>query len=219
MQICLIEDYAHYLARGGVDGSGGIYLTEADLILVPFEGLGLKKRNHSYALDHHRTNQTLMHEATHMLMRGPLLKDGWFVEGTAEYVATIPMRQNSLLIANHLSSIKSYITANGYKGGGGFDLGTNIELTPLKHFMEADYATFQSIENSYPYALLLFYYLVHADQNGDAQGLRNYAQALHDGAESSTARKHILAGRDYRTLEKLLTNSWSQVGINLSFRN
>ena len=109
LQVRLIENYSHYLREGGAPGSGGIYLTEPDLILVPFEGLGLEKKNDSYALDPTRSNQTLMHEATHMMMRGPLLKDGWFVEGAAEYVATIPMRKNTLLIENHRESIKSYI--------------------------------------------------------------------------------------------------------------
>ena len=219
LKVRLIEDYGLYLREGGAKGSGGIYLTDPDLILVPFEGLGLEKKNSSYALDLNRSNQTLMHEATHMMMRGPLLKDGWFVEGAAEYVATIPMKQNSLLLENHRDSIRQYVTGYGYRNGGGHNLGKNIELTSLQKFMEADYRTFQRIPNGYPYALLVFNYFAHFDGKGDGARLRAYAQALNEGAKSSTARKKLLAGRDYRTLELLLTNSYKQDGINLTFRN
>ena len=219
LQVRLIEDYSRYLREGGAPGSGGIYLTDPDLILVPFEGLGLEKKRNSYALDLSRSNQTLMHEATHMMMRGPLLKDGWFVEGAAEYVATIPIKKNTLLLENHRDSIRRYVTGYGYRNGGGHNLGKNIELTSLQEFMESDYQGFQSIPNGYPYALLVFNYFAHTDGNGDGARLREYARALNEGANSSTARKNLLAGRDYQTIEKLLTNSYVKDGINLSFRN
>lgn len=219
LQVRLIEKYSHYLREGGAPGSGGTYLTDPDLILVPFEGLGLEKKRGSYALDLNRSNQTLMHEATHMMMSGPLLKDGWFVEGAAEYVATIPTKKNTLLIENHRESIRRYVTSYGYANGGGHNLGYEIELTSLKTLMECDYRSFQSIPNGYPYSLLLFNYFAHTDGNGDGARLREYAQALNEGANNSTARKKLLAGRDYRTLEKLLTNSYLQDGINLRFRN
>lgn len=219
LQVRLIEDYSQYLREGGAPGSGGIYLTEPDLILVPFDGLGLEQKRGSYALDSRRSNQTLMHETTHMMMWGPLLKDGWFVEGAAEYVATIPMNRNSLLLENHLDSIVSYVTSYGYRNGGGHNLGRTLELAPLRTLMECNYQGFQEIENGYPYALLVFHYFVHSDREGDGAGLRAYAKALNEGADSGTARKKLLAGRDYRTLEKLLTNSWYQHGIRLHFRN
>lgn len=218
-QVHLIEDYTHYIARGGMQNSGGVYLSDVDLVLVPFDGLGLKARNGSYSLDTLRTNQTLMHEATHMLMRGPLLKDGWFVEGAAEYVATIPIAQNTLLISNHLSAIENYVTSVGYKGRGGHGLGRKITLSSLQDFMEGDYESFQATPHSYPYALLLFHYFAHSDGEGDGERLRNYVQALHAGAEIKSARKLLLAGRSYKTIETLLTESWEHHGINLTFRN
>lgn len=218
-QVHLIENYTHYIARGGMQNSGGVYLSDVDLVLVPFDGLGLKARNGSYSLDNLRTNQTLMHEATHMLMRGPLLMNGWFVEGSAEYVATIPIAQNTLLLSNHLSAVKNYVTSVGYKGRGGHGLGNEITLAPLKSFMEGDYENFQATPNAYPYALLLFHYFAHSDGAGDGARLRKYVEALYAGAGNNSARKHLLAGRSYKTLEKLLTDSWKDCDINLTFRN
>jgi len=183
LQVQLIEDYTHYVARGGAPGSGGVYLSDIDLVLVPFEGLGLKVSHGGYALDHLRTNQTLMHEATHMLMRGPLLKDGWFVEGAAEYVATIPIRQNALLLSRHATSIKNYVTSAGYGGRGGHGLGTKIELSPLKDFMEADYDDYQATPHAYPYALLLFHYFAHYDGEKDGK-LKRLNNSLVKAAES-----------------------------------
>ena len=150
LKVRLIENYGHYLREGGAEDSGGIYLTGPDLILVPFEGLGLEKKRGSYALDLKRSNQTLMHEAAHMMMRGPLLKDGWFVEGAAEYVATIPIKKNTLLLENHHDSISRYVTGYGYHNGGGHNLGSNIELTSLRKFMESDYQTFQRFPMAIP---------------------------------------------------------------------
>ncbi|MDP0492100.1 MAG: hypothetical protein Q7Q71_13710 [Verrucomicrobiota bacterium JB023] len=219
MAIHLIEDYEHYIARGGLPGSAGVYLSQPDVILVPFKGLGLISRHGEYALDPHRSTQTLVHEVTHMLMRGPLLQAGWFSEGAAEYVSTIPMTNDRLLIANHLASVKSYVTSYGYKGRGGHNLGARIQLTPLQEMMESDYDTFLDLPHSYPYSLLLFYFLAHMDGERDGQTLRDYVQVLHSGGDESTARKAILAGRDYKTLEKLLTNSWAQHGIYLNFGN
>ncbi|MFC0019115.1 hypothetical protein [Roseibacillus persicicus] len=219
LKVRLMEDYSNYLREGGTPESGGIYLTEPDLILIPFEGIGLRKEDGTYQLDSTRTNQTLMHEATHMMMRGPLLKDGWFVEGAAEYVATIPKKTNTLHVDSHLDAIKSYVCDYGYQDRGGHNLGPEIEFVSLQTLMECDYPTFQEIPNGYPYALLLFHYFAHADGEADGQRLRDYAKALNQGAENGTARKILLAGRDYRTLEKLLTNSWEKDGISLTFRN
>ncbi|MEM9081492.1 MAG: hypothetical protein AAGC74_12460 [Verrucomicrobiota bacterium] len=219
MLIQLLEHERDYVALGGLPGSGGAYLHDRDLIIVPFAGLGLKKSHRQYALDPHRTNQTLTHETTHMLMRGPLLQDGWFVEGSAEYVATIPAKNDRLLVSEHLASIKAYITSFGFGGKGGHNLGTNITLTPLKDFIEAPYDQFQQTPHAYPYSLLLFHFFAHQDEPGNAARLQLYAQSLLANSEKTTARKHLLAGRNYRTLEKLLTNSWHKHGINLSFSN
>ena len=219
LQVKLIENYDRYVKEGGSLDSGGMYLTSLDLILVPFNGLGLIKTNGSYALDPTRSNRTLVHEATHMMMRGPLLKDGWFVEGAAEYVATIPVQEQALILSNHLSSIKSYITSYGYNNGGGHNLSKEIQLTSLRQFMECDYATFQEIPHSYPYSLLLFHYFAHSDDEGEGSRLQAYTKALNSGAERSKARQILLAGRDYLTLERELTERWQKEGIELRFPN
>ncbi len=218
LRVLLFEEYSRYLREGGIPDSGGTYLVKRDLILVPFEGLGLKKTQDSYVLDLGRSNQTLMHEAVHMMMRGRLLKDGWFVEGAAEYVATIPMRQNRLLTDRHLDSLIRYITSYGYGNGGGHNLGRTVELAPLHTLMEADYEDFRHLENSYPYSLLVFHYFAHFDQAGDGANLKAYAEALSKGERTSSARKKLLAGRDYQTLEKLMTESWKQHGLTLRFQ-
>jgi hypothetical protein len=217
LQVNLIENTAHYVARGGIPGSMGVYRSDVDVILVPFAGIGLKAYGGSYSLDHERSNQTLIHEATHMLMRGPLLQDGWFVEGAAEYVATIPMHKSTLLVPRHRDAIKSYLTSYGYGNRGGHNLGDDIRLTSLEDFMEADYTTFQNIPHAYPYALILFHYFAHSDGAGDAERLRAYAHALHQGASTSSAREHLLAGRSYQALEELLARSWQRDGISLTF--
>jgi len=104
LRIHLIERYPHFLARGGTPGSGGVYLSDQDCILVPFQALGLKNGVDGYSLDLQRSNRTLVHETTHMLMKGPLLQAGWFIEGSAEYLATIPMKRNRLMPSQHFEA-------------------------------------------------------------------------------------------------------------------
>ena len=219
LRIQLIKDYKDFIREGGLPESGGTYLSEPDIILVPFDGLGLKEGLNGYSIDSRRTNQTLTHETVHMMMRGPLLKDGWFVEGSAEYIATIPMNRNILLAEQHFNSVKKYVTSTGFKKRGGHNLGTTIKLCSLRKLMESDYDEFRKIQNSYPYSLLLFYYLAHEDREGEARGLKRYAAALNAGRSTKAARKEILAGRDYRTLGKELTDYWKENGITLQFTN
>lgn len=217
LQIYLIEDSARYVARGGRPNSNGVYLSDADVILLPFAGVGLPQDSARIRNGKRASHQTLVHEATHMLMRGPLLQEGWFVEGVAEYVATIPIQEQTFLLTEHEHALKSYLMSTGYQNQGGHRLGSTIHLTSLKELMEADYDTFQQIPQAYPFALLLFHYFVHHDGEGDGKRLRDYAQALQQGADTNTARKLLLAGRSYRTLEKLLTNSWANYGLTLYF--
>lgn len=218
LEVLLFEDYPDYLREGGAPGSGGTYLNESDLILVPFEGLGLRKENEGYSLNEHRSNQTLMHEVTHMMMRGPLLKDGWFVEGAAEYVATIPTKKDSLLLESHLESVISYVSSYGFNSGGGHNLGKEIELAPVKTLLECDYHQFQNLENGYPYSLLIFYYFAHFDGKSDSARLKAYAQALNTGSDSQSAQSRLLANRDYDSLESEIAKAWSKHGLTLAFR-
>ncbi len=213
MKTYLIKDYANYIKMGGRPKTLGVYIPSQDVVLVPFLSLDLKK-----APGWKDGNNTLRHEVTHQLMRGQSQQAGWFIEGVAEYVATVPYAQNRLLTDRHLKSIVAMVSADGWNQREGYNLGQRVNLIRLQDFLVPDYATFQTREHAYPYALILFTYFARLDGQRDGAGLAKYVSALQDGVLESDARKHLLNGRSYEELEKDIAKAWNLHGLRLSFR-
>lgn len=213
MKTYLIEDYQTYLRMGGVPGSAGVFIPSQDVVLVPFQSLDLAK-----GPGLKDANNTIRHEVTHQLMLGQSQRAGWFIEGVAEYVATVPYDQNRLLVDRHLKSVLSYLTARGWNRRQGHNLGKVISFARLESFMEPNYRRFQAQEHSYAYALALFTYFAKMDGQRDGARLSRYVAALQDGRPEPEARKHLLDGRSYEQLEKDFAAGWAKYGLRLSFK-
>ena len=212
MKTYLIKEYEDYVRQGGSPGASGVYIPGQDVILIPFQSLDLNKRG-----GQKDANNTLRHEVTHQLMTGQSQQAGWFIEGSAEYVSTVPFDKTRLLADRHLKAITSYITDRGWSGRVGHNLGNTISLTSLESFMQPSYRRFQGQKNAYAHALILFTYFAKLDGQKDGANLAKYVAALQDGRPESDARKHLLAGRSYAELEKNVTSAWNLHGLRLKF--
>ncbi|WP_411847342.1 hypothetical protein AAFN60_08250 [Roseibacillus persicicus] len=217
MKTYLIKSYADYVKMGGPPKSGGVFISSRDIILIPYQSLGITNHGGRYRVDSKVGNYTLRHEVAHQLMLGQSQQAGWFIEGSAEYIATVPYQQTRMLVSHHQKSVIDYLTAYGWNGQGGRNLGRNLKLARLESLMNPDYATFQKQPNAYASALLLYYYFMKFDGKRDGAALAAYVGELQYGRPEFVAREKLLAGRSYAELEKQMAAAWNQVGIRLTF--
>ncbi|MEM9081854.1 MAG: hypothetical protein AAGC74_14315, partial [Verrucomicrobiota bacterium] len=218
MKTYLVRDKADYVRMGGPPNSAGVYIPSRDVILIPFESLGIRGSNGSYNMDRSTTNFVLRHEIAHQLMKGETQQAAWFIEGSAEFAATVPFEVSRMLLTHHQNAVISYLTANGWKEQGGRKLGRLIVMQKLEGFMSDSYAGFQGTNNSYASALLLYYYF--AQFEGDRKGTRlgKYVRQLQKGLPEQDARRELLGGKGYEQLERDVASAWNQVGIRLKFQ-
>lgn len=212
MKTYLIKNQVDYVKLGGLPNSAGVYIPSQDVVLIPFSSLDLNRAGLKDA------NNTLRHEVTHQLMTGQSQQAGWFIEGSAEYVATVPYDRTRLLVGRHTSSMAAYVSGYGWNGRQGHNLGKNVTFARLEEFMQPNYAAFQRQKHAYAYALVLYGYFAKFDGKKDGARLSQYVAALQDGRSEAEARKFLLAGRSYEQLEKEVASAWNVQGLRLSFK-
>lgn len=218
MKTLLVKEMEDYYRQGGVKGSSGVYLTARDLILVPFDslgefhlGAGNKRR---YKIDNH----VLRHEITHQLMRGQTQQAAWFIEGAAEYVATVPFSGYRMQLFKHRSAAVNYIIHTNYRLGTYEPAGRSMKLMPLKEFMNLNYGEFLTTEHSYKYALMIFYYFAKLEGEKDGALLKAYTKALQRDKPEAEAQKLLLKGGSWEQLQREIALAWNQLGIRIQFK-
>jgi hypothetical protein len=221
LEIRLFEQYDDYIAAGGMQGSAGVFIGGRALVLVPLDSLGVRKVGSGYMLDRDKSSKTLPHELTHQLTprlyfaRGSM---GWFTEGIAEYVAVTPYRSGAFSVRGNHKDIIDYTTAYGSKNTGGRALGENIQIDDLKKFMLQDYGEFlQYPQINYGCSLLITYYFLQMDGDGDAKRIKSFLKALRDGKTGEDAIAVLLDGRSYEQLGEEINKAWERRGISLTF--
>lgn len=219
-KIMLFETDESYRRAGGLEGSAGVYILSKDVIMVPFESLGLVKRSSSWSVDYDKTNKTLPHEITHQLMDREYFAPGaigWFSEGIAEYVAATPYRSGKFMVNKVQSAIKQYVT-HFAKDGRGRNLGTEINAPDLEEFMMISYREFIANSNfNYGLGALLVTYFNHYDGKGDAKNMKNFLRALKEGKKGLEAIEALRAGRTFDELEADITKGWRKRGVKINF--
>lgn len=217
MKTLLVKEREDYYRQGGMPGSGGVYLTARDLIIVPFDSLGEFHLGQGAQRRHKIENHVLRHEITHQLMRGQTQQAAWFIEGSAEYVATVPFSGYRMQVFRHPSAVVNYMIHTNYRHGTNQPAGRVMKLIPLQRFMNLSYNQFLATEHSYPYALMLFYYFAKLEGKKDGAILKAYTKALQRDQPEILAQKILLNGNTWEQLEKDLAQAWNQMGIRIQF--
>jgi len=221
LQITLFENFDDYVTAGGPPKSSGLFMGAKDVVMVPLSSLGVRPVGSGYMFDRDKSSKTLPHELTHQLTPrayfGPGAM-GWFSEGIAEYVAVTPYRSGAFSVRGNHNDIVAYITSYGTKNSGGRALGKDIHLPDLKAFMFQDYSNFlQQPQINYGGSLLITYYFLQMDGEGDGKRIKAFLKALRDGKTGEDALALLLDGRSFSQLAKDISKSWSHRGINLTF--
>lgn len=167
----LFRTMRRYVEAGGPENSGGVYLTDKGLFLVPFDSIGLKTVGQSYGKDDNYDTNTLVHELTHEMMHHWLhLLPIWVVEGTAEYAAILPLRVGKFRLSAAKNGLKDYLDYLKRQTRGGipepFPLEKLFTITPQE--WAGILAQNPGISRRlYFTSYLLVYYFMELDAKGD----------------------------------------------------
>lgn len=221
LQIQLFENYDDYVKAGGLPGSAGIFMGDKSAVVVPLTSLGVRPVGSGYMLDRDISSKTLPHELTHQLTPAAYFAPGamgWFSEGIAEYIAVTPYRSGAFSVRNNHNDIIDYATGYGSKDSGGRALGREIQVPALKSFILQSYESFlQDAQLSYGAGLLITYYFLQMDGEGDGKRIKAFLKVLRDGKAGDEALAVLLDGRTYKQLEEEISKAWSRRGIDLTF--
>jgi hypothetical protein len=219
--IRLFEKHEDYVEAGGPQESAGVFMGGKAMVLVPLTSLGVRSVGSGYMFDRDKSSKTLPHELTHQLTPDPYFSPGsmgWFTEGIAEYVAVTPYRSGSFSVRGNHRDIIEYVTAYGSKNMGGRALGKEIRLPSLKSFMVQDYGHFmEQAQLNYGCSLLITYYFLQMDGDGDGKRIKNFLKALREGKTGDDALAVLLDGRSFEQLEKEFAKAWSRKGVEFTF--
>jgi hypothetical protein len=221
--IKLYENTSDYFKAGAPPNSAGVFMGGRNLIKVPLESVGVRKVGSSYTLDRSTSNRVLAHEITHQLTPPAYFGRGqfnsWFIEGIAEYVAVTPYRTGQYSTRTSRRAAVDYATGFSRVDNRGRNIGTEIKISSLQAFMDMPYAQFVGSNGNFNYAvaLLLTYYFIHFDGDGDASNLRAYKRALIEGKDKEAATLVLLNGRSFGELEAAVEKAWRRHGVRFSF--
>lgn len=220
-KISLFEKEEDYHRAGGPAGSAGVFIGGKDAVLIPLASLGVKPVGSGYMLDRDKSSSTIPHELTHQLTPDSYFEEGgrgWFTEGIAEYVGATPYRSGTFSVRSNQKPIIDYVTRYGAKDMGGRALGTEIRMMKLKNFMLQDYGSFlETPQISYGCGLLVTFYFLHLDGEGDAKRMKEFLKALRSGKRGEAALELLLDGRTFEKLQEDFKKGWSRKGVEFTF--
>jgi len=218
LKVSLYRTIEDFRADGGLPGTVGSYLAREDRLLVPLEGLGVKKVGAGYEFDFSAGFHNVYHELSHLLWADIGHMAGiWMDEGFAEYIACAPY-DNLRFNFVRLPDAALEFAIGGNKKVASRALGKDIVMPHLKDFMSQSQPEFYKDPNkNYGLGLLLTWYFVTVD--GDGSGLRFKAaiKACQNG-DRDEARDALLGGRDYGQLEKDFATALRSKGVTVTFQ-
>jgi hypothetical protein len=180
-QIRLFGDRFDYYAAGGLIGSAGVYVPLKRHILVPMDGLNLKRvgsalRKNNSAYD----NSTLVHEITHQVMHDWLKHmPTWMVEGMSEYMSSLPYSNGKFRFNE--SARKNGIKAALTRWEGGRQ--TSYSILPAETLFsvnsrEWNRASGNAAVMNYSSSMLYVYYFMHLAGRGEGEDICTFAEAI-----------------------------------------
>lgn len=196
-----------YIQAGGPANSAGVYMPARKVFMVPFESLGLKESPKGWQRSSDYTTKTIVHELTHMMMDDALqTMPMWLIEGAAEYMELMPMRIGTFSPAGQFAALKEH-----NKSEPAFSLANTFSMThaawqnggvepppprptplvtgPGRPFIPGlgppgrNIVSQEDILKLYHAGLLLTYYFIHLDGDGDAARLQRFIAASTRNAE------------------------------------
>lgn len=223
LDVMLFETREAYVRSGGSPGSAACFIPREAVVLAPLESLGVTKTPTGFSLNTGGTNDVLIHELTHQLTPfaylNPKLRNGWFIEGLAEYISTTPYSWGYFRPDPHGNAALAYAIAHGEDGKGGRALGKQVRAPRLRGFMQMEYAEFSGARANLHYGLglMLTHYFLHMEGGGRSARITEYLKTIRAGRGPEAALSALLAGGSFEKLEAEFAEAWRRKGIEITF--
>jgi hypothetical protein len=182
----LYETREDYIAAGGPENSGGVYMGGKKIFMIPFPSLGLELRGKTWYKNDNYSNDTLVHEITHQVMDDYLtFLPKWVIEGTAEYTQSLPYKTGVFRVEAHKTGLKDTIEESARRGFSPTirSLGEHLQMNRAVWDGLADEDN-KKMGELYFQSYLVVYYFCHLD--GDKKGTRfiKYMDAVYGQVQS-----------------------------------
>lgn len=234
-QAILVAERSTYERMGGRKNSAGFFSPHKNTTYIPFKSLGIVKKGSNWVFDGKKRDfGTLVHELTHHSTSHWLGMPIWFQEGLAEYMEAMPYRSGRFLFTNPGSAVSSSIrhfskttVEDEVIPGGTFQMRHPRELLHLDH------ATWSkalkkpgAVLRNYASALVLTYFFMHEDGDGDGahfiQWMHHCRAAACSGRTADYSKlvsEHLIRGRSDAELEDEIRQAMVRRGLRLTFDN
>ncbi|MFD0895078.1 hypothetical protein KBB96_01020 [Luteolibacter ambystomatis] len=218
LRVSLYRTIEDFRADGGLPGTVGSYLAREDRLLIPLEGLGVKKAGSGYEFDFSAGFHNVRHELCHLLWADIGNMAGiWMSEGFAEYMACAPY-DNLRFNFVRLPDAALEFAIGGNKKLASRSLGKEIVMPRLREFMSQSQPEFYEDPNkNYGLGLLLVYYFLVLDGDGSGGRFKAAIKACQDEGREE-ALSALSGGRDYVQLEKDFVNALRNKGVTVTFQ-
>lgn len=173
-QAALYETRNDYIAAGGPENSGGVYMSGEKIFKVPFPSIGLEMRGKTWFKNDNYDGGTLIHEITHQMMHDYLtFLPTWVIEGTAEYVEMLPYNAGTFRAGSHKTAFRDHVKEMEKRG-------YSLDIGNLETHMTMNRSTWSGIAEAsnrsmgelYFRSALLVYFFNHLDGEKDREGRR-----------------------------------------------
>ncbi|MCW1921869.1 hypothetical protein OKA05_04855 [Luteolibacter arcticus] len=204
-RIELHADPDAYLKAGGPSDRPGIYIASRKVFIAPLESFGLEKSPKGWQRREDIDTSALTRALTPMMMNDALAGlPMWLIEGAAGYMELMPVKGGTFSPAGHLKNVQQ-------RAG-------EIEAYPLARVFTMDRPTWDSGDKDAPAAkdpsnstvfgnrsllprinhtgMLITWYFIHAEGDGDAVLLRKFIAACRENARVVEDHRKALAAYD-----------------------
>lgn len=216
--VLLYEDREAFVAEGGRSSYGAQYDRSSGRVMVPLNGIGIKRSSSGLTYTSEMNPTKIIHEVTHQLMH-PWLIAGlppWLVEGFADYIQSIPYENGVFRMRSH--EIKEYLSVSRGRQFGPPWPQMSVEKLlqmPRKEWNGTVVSDLETARKNYYSAALLVYFFMNYDGAGDSERIIRYFQALRSGVNLEQRNDILLSGRTFRELETEVSRSFGSRGIQL----
>ena len=223
LDVLLFETMDSYVRAGGGPRTAACYIPSQGAVLAPLSSLGLRKTGTGFSLDTAGTNAVLIHELTHQLTPlpylNPALRNGWFIEGLAEYISSTPYSWGYFRPDPQGNAAMAYVTAYGEDRKMGRVLGKKLRVPKLRRFMQLDYPVFSGPAANLHYGagLLLTHYFLHMEGGGRSARITEYLKGVRAGRTGDAAIAPLLGGGTFEKLEADFAEAWKRKGVEIVF--
>ncbi len=174
----LYQTRSAYQAAGGPANSGGVYIPSEKKFMVPFESLGVKRLGGRLTRAEGYEVNTLIHEITHQAMHFWLrYLPKWFIEGSAEFTEVTPYNHGKFRVDRIQAGLKDHLED--------FYRHSQTSLYPIEALLTMTHREWAAVSTSYSAqkslygsSLLLTYYFMHLDGDGDGKRMQGFLREV-----------------------------------------